>query len=405
MLRRIVHIDMDAFFAAVECVHNPALRGKPLVVGGEKDSVRGVVSTASYEARRFGVHSAMPIAQARRLCPQGIFVRGQFHLYREASQTIRRVLGRVSPLVQMASIDEAYIDVTGSQKLFGGDDAIADFIKSEIFAQTQLPCTVAITPNKLVSKIASDEGKPDGYVRVDAGDEAAFLAPLAVRKLPGAGPRTCETLESLGIRTLGQLAALPLPTLEGVFGTVTALGLQRAAQGVSTTPVETASQPKSISRETTFPQDVLDWARLDSVLTCLTERCTSTLREQGLECKRVTLKVRYGDFETKTFAKTLSESTCVDRDILAALQELLPKGKARRARVRLIGVALGALRYNQHQLRLFGGESHQKWEQTLAHVDKMREKFGFDAVHFGKALGAETPPPPTLARPEDGPAR
>ncbi len=386
MERRILHIDMDAFFAAVECVHNPALKGKPLIIGGDRDSVRGVVSTASYEARRFGVHSAMPIAQALRLCPQGIFMRGNHTLYSEASARVRTILETVSPLVQMASIDEAYVDVSGSQKLFGGDDAIARHIKHEIRAQTQLPCTIAISPNKLVSKVGANEAKPDGYLRVSQGGEAAFLAPLAVRKLPGAGPRTCEILESLGILTLGQLAALPLEQLERVMGQASALGLHRAARGISDSPVEIGGMPKSISRETTFPEDILDWRHLEQVLACLSERCAHTLREEGLETQCVTLKVRYSDFETKTFAKSLPESTCVDVDISSALQELLPKGKARRARVRLIGVALSALRHNQHQLRLFDGQRAEKWERALAQVDRIRGKHGFDAVHSGKSI-------------------
>ncbi len=389
MDQRILHIDMDAFFASVEVVQNPALRGKPLIIGGAKEDARGVVSTASYEARKFGVHSAMPLAQARKLCPHGIYMRGNFPLYAEASRTVMAILNTVSPLVQIASIDEAYIDVTGSQKLFGGDDAIAAYIKSEIHRQTQLPSTLAITPNKLVSKVASDEGKPDGYVCVGPGEERAYLAPLAIRKLPGAGPKTCEVLESLGVLTIGQLADLPLPMLERVYGQQTAVGLQRAARGIASSKVEVESTPKSISRETTFEQDLLDWKRIEGVLAYLTERCTHTLREHGLETKCVTLKVRYRDFQTKTFAKTLREPTCIDADIIEALAELIPKGRARRARVRLIGVNLSSLSYNQHQLRLFDGEQTEKWERALESVDRVREKMGFEAMHFGKALGQQ----------------
>lgn len=389
MERRILHIDMDAFFAAVECVRDPSLRGKPLIVGGDVASSRGVVSTASYEARKFGVHSAMPIVQARKLCPHGIFLQGHFELYGEASEQVRTILETVSPLVQMASIDEAYVDVTGSQKLFGGDDAIAQYIKSEIRRRTQLPCTIAITPNKLVSKVATDFAKPDGYCRVAAGEERAFLAPLPVRKLPGAGPKTCETLESLGILTIGQLAEVSLAMLERVFGDQTALALQRAAQGLASAEVSLDSAPKSISRETTFPEDILDWKHIEQTLAYLTERCAYALREEGLETKRVVLKVRYGDFETKTFAKTLPEYTSLDVDIMAALRELLPKGRERRARVRLIGVALSSLSYNQHQLSLFGRERAEKWERAFESVDYVRNKLGFDALRMGKSIGGE----------------
>ncbi|MBI2436053.1 MAG: DNA polymerase IV [Candidatus Hydrogenedentes bacterium] len=298
--RRILHIDMDAFFAAVEVARDPSLRGRPLIIGGGEGDARGVVSTASYEARKFGVHSAMPLAQARKLCPHGIFMRGHYELYREASEKVHGVLESVSPLVQMASIDEAYVDVTGSQKLFGGDDAIAAYIKREIRHLTDLPCTIAITPNKLVSKVASDFAKPDGYLCIAAGEETAFLAPLPIRKLPGAGPQTCHMLESLGVLTIGQLAAIPLPMLERVFGQQLAVSLQRSAQGIASTTVETDRTPKSISRETTFEEDILDWRRIEQVLVYLTEKCTHALRAEGLEAKRVILKVRYTDFETNS---------------------------------------------------------------------------------------------------------
>ena len=385
MERRILHIDMDAFFASVEQVKDPALLGKPLIIGGAKEDRRGVVSTASYEARVFGVHSAMPLVEAKRLCPHGIYMRGSFVDYKAASEKVRGVLDRVSPLVQMASIDEAYIDVSGSQRLFGGDDAIAAFIKSEIRRETQLPCTVAITPNKLISKVASDEGKPDGYVRVGAGEEATFLAPLPIGKIPGIGPKTRGSLEALGVLTVGQLAALPLETLLGAFGQM-GYALRRTARGVSTSQVETEHTPKSISRETTFAEDILDWARLERVLHYLTERVMYSLREEGMESRRVTLKVRYSDFSTKTFAKTLEESTCLDRDILEALRELVPKGKERRARVRLIGVGLSQLTHNQHQLRLFGRERNEKWERVFEGVDKVRGRHGFEYLRSGKSM-------------------
>ncbi len=383
---RILHIDMDAFFASVEEVRDPSLRGKPLIIGGDVNSTRGVVSTASYAARKYGVHSAMPMVQARKLCPNGIYLRGNFHLYQEASAQVHAILESVSPLVQMSSIDEAYVDVTGSQTLFGGDDAIARHIKSAIRRETGLPCTIAIAPNKLVAKMATEEGKPDGYVRVAGGREEAFLAPLPVRKLPGAGPRTCEMLESLGILTLGQLASMQLSMLERVFGTYSATWLQRAARGVGDTEVAPESIPKSISRETTFEEDILDWDRIERTLVHLTEHCAHTLREQGMETKRVMLKVRYSDFETKTFAKTLEEFTCIDADIFTALRELIPKGKERRARVRLIGVGLSSLTYNQHQLRLFDGARAEKWERVLEHADRLRDKLGFDSVRSGKSL-------------------
>jgi DNA polymerase-4 len=390
MMRRILHIDMDAFFASVEVAANPALAGRPLIIGGNWEDQRGVVSTASYEARAYGVHSAMPLSEARRRCPQGIFMRGNLSRYREASRLVRSVLERVTPLVQMASIDEAYLDVTGSMRLHGGDDGIADFIKSEIRAKTGLPCTIAISPNKLVSKIATDQVKPDGYIKIGVGEEAAFLAPLPVRKLPGAGPRTCAVLERLGLRTLGELAACEERVLEGAFGHQTAMQLRRRARGVSTSEVEVDRVPKSISRETTFPEDVLAWDQVERTLAYLTERCVYALREEGLEARRVVLKLRYSDFETRTFARTLPEATALDHQVTAALRELLPQARAPRRRVRLAGVGLDLLRYNQHQLSLFGGVQEAQWERVLETADALRGKFGFRCLCSGKSLPLKT---------------
>lgn len=386
MARRILHIDMDAFFAAVEVARNPSLRGKPLIIGGNREDLRGVVSTASYEARVFGVHSAMPLAEARRRCPQGVFMRGDHAAYRAVSRQVREILESVSPVVQMASIDEAYIDVTGSVALFGGDDAIAAHLKGRIRAELGLPCTVAIAPNRLVAKIASAEAKPDGYHRVDAGAEAAYLAPLAVSKLPGAGPTTCAALERLGIATLGALAATPPRSLEAALGENTARWLLRAARGEGGDTVETDQRPKQISRETTFQEDLRDWAELERVLADLLAHCMFSLRAQGLEAGRLTLKVRYADFETKTFAATLAEPTALDPAARDTLRALMPKARARRAPVRLVGVALGNLVEGQHQLRLFDGERDQRWEQVLDKVDSIRGKHGFASLRSARSL-------------------
>ena len=376
---------MDAFFASVEQVRDPSLCGKPLIIGGDARDSRGVVCTASYEAREYGIHSAMPLVQARRLCPHGIFMRGNFEYYRAASENIREILQTISPLVEMASIDEAYLDISGSQRLLGGDDAIAHHIKSRIRQKIQLPCTIAIASNKLVAKVAVDEAKPDGYLRIEPGAEAAFFRPLPVRKLPGVGPRTRETLESLGVLTIGRLADLPLDTLVGAFGQL-AYALQQAAQGISRSIVAPDAPPKSISRETTFEEDLLDWSHMERVLTYLTERAAYALREKGMETRCVTLKVRYSDFKTCTFAKRLPEPTWLDGDLIAALHELLPKAKRRRARVRLVGIGLSLLSYNQHQLRLFGRRMSEKWEQAMAGVDRIRDRHGFECVRFGKSM-------------------
>ena len=385
MERHILHIDMDAFFASVEQVLNPALVGKPLIVGGLKSDKRGVVSTASYEARKYDAVLTTPRAEAKRRCPHGIFIRGHFEHYREASEKIRAVLDGISPCVEMASIDEAYVDITGSQRLFGGDDAIARYVKESIRAETRLPSTVAIAPNKLVAKIASDEGKPDGYLRIDTERVRDFLRPLPLAKLPGAGPRTREILERLGIMTVGCLADVPVEVLIQAFGSM-GYALQRAARGESTTPVQPCSRPKSISRETTFEEDLLDWERIERIVAYLSERCAHALRENGMETRCVTLKVRHSDFSTYTFSRTLPESTCLERDIGRALDELLPKARQRRARVRLVGVALTSLSYDQHQLRLFDGKQPEKWLRVMESVDNIRARHGFEFIRFGKSM-------------------
>lgn len=382
---RILHIDMDAFFAAVEVVRDPSLAGKPLIVGGEKSDARGVVSTASYEARKFGVHSAMPIVQAAKLCPHGIFMRGHRERYAEASAQVRAVLETVSPLVQFASIDEAYVDITGSLRHFGGDEAVALHIKSEIRERTGLPCTVAISSNKLVSKVASDFAKPDGYISIAEGDEAAFFAPMPVGKLPGIGPKLREALHRRGIKTLGELARVPEDTLDTWFGPG-ARSLHRRARGESNAEVEVDRIPKSISRETTFAEDLRDWQRIERILAGLVEYCAYALRKHGLETRRVTLKVRYAPFDTKTFAASLATPTSLDTDINAALAPLIAKAKTRRDPVRLIGAGLTELTEGQHQLDLFSGPTGEKWTQALKTVDTLRTRHGFEVLRTGRSI-------------------
>lgn len=384
MHKRILHIDMDAFFASCEQARRPELRGKPLIVGGLADDVRGVVSTASYEARAFGVHSAMPIAEARKRCPQGIFIRGDHAHYSAESRRVKAILETVSPLVEMASIDEAYVDVTGSQRLFGGDDAIAAHLKHAIRTQLDLPCSIAIAPNRLVSKIATNEAKPDGYRCILAGEERAYLAHLPVQRLPGAGPKTCEALSRLGIRSIGQLAEADVALLARVVGESGAAGLQRAARGETSAVIMIERQPKQVSRETTFTDDVGDWTQLEQVLLRMAEHCCHRLRGRGLEAQRVILKVRYAPFETQTFAYTLDAPSNVDAEIFAALRPLIARARIRRGKVRLVGVALGQFEGGATQLDLFASPSHEKWGRVLSQVDALRDKIGFDAVRFGK---------------------
>jgi len=377
---------MDAFFASVETALNPVLRGKPLIVGGSADDARSVVSSASYEARRYGVRSAMPIAQARRLCPEGIFIPCSHGVYGEVSRRIEAILETVTPCIQMASIDEANLDITGSIHLFNNEAALAAHLKKRIEEREHITATVGIAANKMVAKIAANICKPDGYLSIDNGMERAFLAPLSVGVLPGVGPNTRESLEGMGIMMVRQVLETPEPMLANLMGSHGARCLKDAAMGMGSDIIETRQKPKSISRETTFSTDELDWAKIEPVLFRLTEQCAYSLRSEGLETGRVTLKVRYSDFQTKTFTFSLPEPSGLDSALLRALRELIPKGKARRARVRLIGVNLSALSYSQHQMELFDREREEKWERTMRSVDAVRDKLGFGSVGLGSAL-------------------
>jgi len=384
MIRRILHLDMDAFFASVERVLDPSLEGKPLIVGGNPEG-RGVVCTASYEARAFGIHSAMPLATAKRLCPHAVFIQGHFGHYRDASNQIMNIMELISPHIDSTSIDEAYLDITGSLRLFGSASAIATKLRRDIRERTGLPASVGIAGHKLVAKIASDEAKPDGFVEVPPGVARAFLAPLPVSRLPGVGARTRETLDQLGVRTIGHLAALPQEALTKVFGR-SGYALQRRAHGIDFSPVERSQYPKSVGRETTFPEDLVDWDRIESVLCYLTEKATYALREQRMETRCVTLKVRYADFKTLTFAKTLPQPTDLDTVVYETVRQLLPKAKSRRARVRLVGISLSSLVHNQHQLSLFPTKTNDKWHRALAAVDRVRDKYGFDFLRTARSM-------------------
>ncbi len=383
---RVLHIDMDAFFASVEQARNPALLGRPVIVGGNREDVRGVVSAASYEARKYGVHSAMPLSTAVRLCPHGVFLRGDHAEYRKVSRVVKELLYTVSPAVQMASIDEAYVDISGSIRLFGGEEALGGHLRRLIRECTGLPCTVAIAANKLVAKVAAGEAKPDGFRCVSPGSEATFLAPLAVDKLPGAGPKTVTQLHELGIFTIGQLAAAPLSRLERLVGPNVAVSLQRAALGQGHSEVSVNAQARSMSRETTFERDERNWNTIEQMLGKLTERCAHALREAQMEARRVGLKVRFSNFETKMLADTLPEPSNQDRVFLKALASLTAKVRAEGRAVRLVGVQLSQLRFNQHQTALFDEPGDERWERVMSQVDVLRGRHGFDALHLGRVF-------------------
>ncbi len=377
MERKIIHVDMDAFFASVEQRDRPELRGKPVIVGGRPEE-RGVVAAASYEARKFGVHSAMPTAQALRLCPRAILIPGRMGYYAEISRQIREILYAFTPLVEPLSLDEAFLDVTGSERLFGGAEQIAREIKRRIREEVKLTCSVGIAPNKFLAKLASDLNKPDGFVVVHPSKIVDFLENLPVSRLWGVGPATEERLRARGISTIGDLQQIPRSELIDKFGKWGAQ-LFELARGIDERPVTSEHEVKSISRETTFAKDLDQFNELRKVLFELADEVAQELREEGLKARTVQIKVRFADFRTITRRVTLKESTDATRVIREAARLLWEhKVALPRQGVRLVGVGVSNLEYPvTGQLRLFAWEDpNAKDSHLLDHViDEVRSRF------------------------------
>ena len=383
MPRCIFHVDLDAFFVSAERIDRPKLRGRPVVVGGEPGS-RGVVACASYEARPYGLHAGMPLAQARRLCPQAIFVPGRFHLYGDLSRRFMDILGDFTPDLQPLGLDEAYMDMTGFEQMYGPAEQMARRIRERVRKELGLTASVGISSSKVVAKVASDARKPDGQMEVPPGAEADFLAPLDVRKLPGVGPRTEILLRGMGVRTIGDLAALPESVLRyrlGVWGE----GLRRSARGQDGGRVHPLEPPKSISRETTFAKDATDRDFLRGVLRYLAERVGAALRREGKWARTVTCKVRYADFETVEGHRTLRHAVASDDQVYGQAEALLSRALAKRwAPVRLIGVGVAEL-VEGAQLPLFDAPAGRETRLSAA-LDRIRARHGFLAVQTGRTL-------------------
>jgi DNA polymerase IV len=383
----ILHVDMDAFFVSVELLAHPELRGKPVVVGGQKDR-RGVVSAASYEARKYGIQSAMPLRTAGRLCPDAIFLDGHHELYGEWSDRIATILSKYSPVVEMASIDEAYLDLAGTERLHGPSLAAAHKLVREIWEDTQLPCSVGLAPTRLVAKVASDQAKPRGLVYVPAGSEAAFLAPLPVRKIPGIGKVTEAALRSLGISTVGQLAGIALEQLEEVFGQW-GVALYRKSRGQDAYEFFVDAEPKSISHNRTFGEDTQDRGLLESTLSYLCQKAAKRLRDSGLYARTVSLTLRYADFKTITRSKTLPEATDLDSAVLSTIRTLFARSWDTTQKLRLLGVELSSFSSpasGAGQLDLLDAGRREKLERLVRATDKLRDRFGFNKVQLGGSL-------------------
>lgn len=386
MQRQILHLDMDTFFVSVERLRDPALRGAPVVVGSDNPMARGVVAAASYEARAFGVHSGQALRQAYRLCPQARFVRPAPEAYAEASRCIREICVEVAPVVEMASVDEAYLDLSGTERLYGYVGRVADTLQRRIASQLGLPASFGWGENKLLAKVASGRSKPHGLVRVYPGRGGAFLAPLALRRLPGIGPKNAALLGRYGLERIGQLERLGERRLYEALGEVGRVIYQRS-RGEDATPVLESRPAQSIGRERTFETDTGSRSLLLATLSLLSERIASALRRSDLRARRVTLKLRYGDFKTVTRTTTLAAGTDEDRALYRTAREALDRAWARRVRVRLIGIGVSDLTSHAWAtLDLFEGEGAERLERLGASLERIRERYGFRAVLRARSM-------------------
>jgi DNA polymerase-4 len=383
--RTILHVDLDAFYASVEVLENPALAGKPVLVGGT--GPRGVVAAASYEARRFGCHSAMPMGRARRLCPQAIVLPPRFDLYAAKSRAVHEIFAAFTPLIEPIALDEAFLDVTGARRLHGTGPEVGAAIRARVRAETGLTASVGVAPNKLLAKLASDDAKPDGMLVVEAGGELAFLHPHPVGRLWGVGPATLARLERFGVETIGDLAALPEASLVDTLGRAHGHQLHELACGRDDRPVDADRETKSIGQEETFPRDVADRAALDREVRRMAERVGTRLRDHGLAGRTVTLKVRFPDFRTITRSTTLPDPLAVSNEIARQALALLDKVDTSGG-IRLIGVSVSNLTVGAaHQASLFGEEEAPDGGGAIQSVvDAVRQRFGPDALGSAATL-------------------
>jgi DNA polymerase-4 len=391
MSARILHVDLDAFFVEVCRQRHPELRGvELLVVGGRRDQ-RGVVQSASYGARKYGIHAGMPIAQAVRLCPAATFFQGSFIHYRDASRAVRAVLQRFSPTVVMASLDEAYLDFGGTDRLYPVSLLpVAERLRDTVREETGLDCSIGIGPNRMIAKLASDSAKPRGLMEVRAGWEEGFLAGLALSALPGVGPKTAARWAELGLTDVYQVQQMEEAALARLVGD-DARGLKRRAQGHGGSTLRGQRLPQSVSRETTLSRDLRDPEELEAILSLLTARVAGQLREEQLVGRTVTLKLRHDDFRTVTRRHTLESATDLDAELyeaaLALFREAFEEVRRRNRGVRLIGIAATNLGVAA-EADLFESPERQRLRELSAAVDKVRGKYGFGAVTPGSVLRA-----------------
>ncbi|HUH33736.1 MAG TPA: DNA polymerase IV [Daejeonella sp.] len=371
--RYIAHFDLDSFFVSVERLKNSKFIGKPIIVGGLSD--RGVVAACSYETRAFGVHSAMPMKLALRLCPQAEVIRGDFDSYSHYSRIVTSVIQEEVPVLEKASIDEFYMDLTGMDKFFGCSKFTSE-LKTKVLKETGLPISYGLASNKLISKVATNEAKPNGQIEIDFGNEKPFLAPLAINKMLGIGEKTSVLLRQMGVETIKTLSEIPLAMLQSRFGK-TGIELSRKANGIDLSPVIPYSEQKSIGKEETFENDTIDVGFLYGELVRMTENVAFQLRQQKKLCGCVTVKLRYANFDTVTKQAVISY-TASDQVVLQTAKQLFKKVYDKRLLVRLLGVRLSHLIHGQQQINLFT-DTHQSIRLYQA-LDHIRNRYGEDAV-------------------------
>ena len=376
--RTIAHLDMDSFFVSVSVLQRPNLKGKPVLVGGSSD--RGVVAACSYEARKFGIHSAMPMKLARRLCPEATIIKGDYEDYSKFSDIITEIIREKVPLYEKSSIDEFYIDLTGMDRFFGCYQFVSE-LRQSIIKETHLPVSLGFSQNKTVSKVATGEAKPNGQRKIDFGSEKNFLAPLSVNKIPMIGDKTFHLLRSMGVEKVLTLQKMPVELLSMVLGE-NGITIWKKANGIDHSPVVPYQERKSISCEETFETDTIDVNKLKSVFVTMTEKLAFQLRVATRLTACVTVKIRYSDFNTHTMQQRIPYTSC-DHTLISIVKEIFNKLYNKRLLIRLIGIRFSHLVGGGHQINLF--EDSQEIIQLYQAMDRIRKRFGEDKIH--RAIG------------------
>lgn len=377
-MRSIVHMDLDSFFVSVSCLDHPKLKGKPVMIGGTSD--RGVVASCSYEARAYGVHAGMPMKLARKLCPDGLVVRGDYDRYSYFSDTVTDIIRESAPVYEKSSIDEFYIDLSGMDRFFGCYKWATE-LRKKITHETGLPISFGMSENKTVSKVATGEAKPNGQQQIDYGMEKNFLAPLSIRKIPMVGEKTAHLLRTMGIEKIETVQKMPIELMENVLGE-NGIVIWKKANGIDTSPVEPYNERKSLSSEETFDQDTIDMDFLKSTIVSMTEKLAYQLRTEDKLTACVTVKIRYSNFDTHTVQSRIPY-TSNDHLLIARAKELFDKLFDRRMLIRLIGVRFSHLVGGGYQINLF--DDSEELIKLYQAMDKMRKRFGETSIR--RAIG------------------